>query len=295
MDWFSALLLLLSITLSAGRNTLSKHISAIPFGTRRFFLAQFALFGTGCIILLAMGGASFAHLAPVTCIYAVVYGAFLLLAQWCYTMALGRGKLAVCSTVYSLGFIFPTLWGTFAGIEQLSLLNTVGILLVIPAVVLSGSKSAGKGSAVSGKGYAIPLILAMIASGALGILQKLQQLSPFPEQKGAFLVLSFVLAAVASLILSQTAHRDDAATPAVRRDSRLLFAAGIGVCFSVCNFLNTTLAGRLPGAVFFPLLNVSAILLSMLLGLTLYKERMTRKDAIIAVLGFAAIILINLK
>ena len=68
----------------------------------------------------------------------------------------------------------------------------------------------------------------------------------------------------------------------------------VGVFFATCNILNTYLAGRLDSAIFFPLLNIGSILLSLILGIIIYKERLTKKDLIVLLLSATAIILVNL-
>lgn len=72
------------------------------------------------------------------------------------------------------------------------------------------------------------------------------------------------------------------------------FAAAVGLCFSICNLLNTVLAGMLDTAVFFPLLNVGSILASLVLSVLIFRERPNKKTATVLILGIAAILLINI-
>ena len=123
------LLLGLSVVLSTGRNLFSKNLSAIRFGTRSFFLYQSILFLCGGEALVIFGKVSFGAIAYQTLIYATVYALLLIFAQWFYTAALAKGNTALCSTVYSLGFILPTLSGgsflVFAFIWWLCALSTL--------------------------------------------------------------------------------------------------------------------------------------------------------------------------
>ena len=76
-----------------------------------------------------------------TLFYATLYAILLLSAQYCYTSALKKGNIGICSTVYSLGFIFPTLSGSLFWNERLTGLNIIGILMVIPTIIISGMSS----------------------------------------------------------------------------------------------------------------------------------------------------------
>ena len=131
----------------------------------------------------------------------------------------------------------------------------------------------------------------MLSSGGLGIVQKLQQKSVYAEQKSLFLLIAFILASAASLLIALLSKEDNAPKPS---KEKLAAASCIGVCFGCCNLVNTTLAGRLPSALFFPTLNIGVILLSTVLGVLVFKEKLTKKDYSVLLLGGAAILLLNI-
>ena len=283
------LLLGLSVVLSTGRNLLSKNLSDVQFGTKPFFLCQCALFLCGSAALVLFGKISSGVVAYQTLIYAAVYAILLIFAQWFYTAALTKGNTALCSTVYSLGFILPTLSGAILWAESFSFLDLLGIMCAISAVIVSGLKSQAKEKATKSY-YFIPLVIAMLASGGLGIVQKLQQKSAYAEQKSMFLLIAFTLAAVISLIFSLLAKKQGDTS---FRRGKLAVASCIGVCFGCCNLLNTTLAGLLDSAIFFPTLNIGVILLSMICGVIFFKERITKKEITVLILGGVSILLLT--
>ena len=284
------LLLVLSIVLSVGRNMLSKDLSSIKFKTRQFFLCQGVLFLCGGVALVLFGDISFGALSPTTLVYAIVYGILLVLAQWFYTASLAKGNTALCSTVYSLGFVLPTLSGAVLWHERFSAFDFVGILCAVSAVSVSGAKPrANKKSEKSY--YFIPLVVAMLSSGGLGIVQKLQQKSAYAEQKSLFLLIAFAFASVASFaFFSFTKSRQNTAF----KSAKLVTASLVGLFFGCCNLLNTTLAGKLDSAIFFPTLNIGVILLSMLSGMLFFGEKIKQREIAVLLLGGASILLLNL-
>lgn len=283
------LLLALSVVLSTGRNLCSKKLSDIQFGTRSFFLCQSTLFLCGGIALILFENISLNDLAIATVGYAIVYGLLLILAQWFYTAALSKGNTALCSTVYSLGFIIPTLSGAILWSEPFSIPDLFGVLCAISAVIVSGVKPQAKEKTAKSY-YFIPLIIAMLASGGLGVVQKLQQKSDYSDQKAIFLLIAFLLAAGASLLFALCSKKKSTSR---LRPQKLAVASCVGFCFGCCNLLNTTLAGLLPSAIFFPTLNICVILLSMLCGAVFFKERLSKKEVSVLILGGASIILLN--
>ncbi len=74
---------------------------------------------------------------------------------------------------------------------------------------------------------------------------------------------------------------------------KILSPAFTGICFGGANLCNTVLAGRMKSAVFFPLQNVSAILLTTLLSVVIFKEKLTWKTTLILVLGIFVIMLFS--
>ena len=187
-----------------------------------------------------------------------------------------------------MGFIIPTISGMLFWSEEVSAMKILGIIFVIPAVIMSGIK---KGSnKVHGRGYFIPAVIAMLTSGGLGIMQKIQQKSPYPEQFGTFVLISFIIGATVSLIFALFAKKDEVKLTR----GNVGVACTIGFCWSMCNLLNTFLSGALPTAVFFPMLNIGMILLSTAIAIFAYKEKITAKTVTVVGLGILSILLINL-
>ena len=283
------LLLALSIVLSTGRNLFSKKLSGIRFATRQFFLCQSALFLCGGVALVLFGKISFSTVSYKILVYAAVYAVLLLFAQWFYTAALAKGNTGLCSTVYSLGFIFPTLSGAILWSERFSFFDLLGILCAVSAIIASGSKARTREKTTKSY-YFIPLVIAMLASGGLGIVQKLQQKSNYADEKSIFLLIAFLLAAVISLTFALLAKKTDADSISPRK---LAVASSVGLFFGCCNLLNTSLAGMLDSAIFFPTLNVGVILLSMICGVIFFKEKIKKREISVLILGLASILLLN--
>lgn len=287
-------LLVLSIVMSVGRNLLSKRLSCLRFGSSGFFICQGVLFLLGGIAVAVFGQLRLAPIAPETLIYAVAYGILLICSQWFYTAALSTGNVGVCFTVYSLGFILPTLSGTVLWSESLSFVDFLGILCAVAAIAFSGMRTKGSGAADdSNKKYFLPLLTAMFASGALGIVQKLQQKSEFADEKSAFLLIAFLLASLISLVTALAVNKRGTEAESFKR-SKLAVAACVGVLFGCCNLLNTVLAGSLPSAIFFPTLNIGVIFLTLVSGTIIYKEKIRRNEIFVFIFCVTAILLLNI-
>lgn len=290
MDFISGTLLFLSAVLASVKNVLIKTFTGYKIKNREFFGLQASIFGSGCIVLLFVNIFDFNGISGTTVLCAFLYGTFLVCAQWLYTIALTRGKTALCATVYSFGFVIPTLSGTMFWDETISVCGIIGIITVAPALVISGINPNDKTQSSKSNSYIIPLMLAMLSSGGLGVVQKVHQSSEYSNQRSTLILLAFAFAFLMSAMLFLTLKRGKKQLNA----KRVGVAATVGAIFSCCNMLNTILAGWLDSAVFFPAINIGSILTSLVLGAIVYKEGLTKKDTVVLCLGVLAIVLVNL-
>jgi multidrug transporter EmrE-like cation transporter len=74
----------------------------------------------------------------------------------------------------------------------------------------------------------------------------------------------------------------------------LAFALVCGICTFGMNFLNLKLSGLLPSQLFFPIVNGSAIILSSVMSVLLFKEKLTKKQIIGLCGGIVSLIAICL-
>lgn len=289
MDFISLILLLVSVLFASSRNVLTKSFAPFSYKNREFFGLQAILFGTGSALLLLVNAFNFNGISIFTVLIAIVYGTILLCAQWFYTIALSNGKTAICATIYAFGFLIPTLSGTIFWQEKITIFGYLGILMVIPVLIISGMSKKSSNKINTTKSYLLPLIAAMICSGLLGIVQKIQQKSVYQPETRSFILIAFILCFTASLLFFVFSPRGKSKIQV----KNLYTSSLIGVFFATCNVLNTFLAGRLNSSIFFPAINIGTILFSLILGLIIYREKPTKKDFIVLILSVISILLVN--
>lgn len=285
MDW---LLLLFAVLLSSGRSIFSKKISYDTGNRSGFYMSQAQLFlAAGCIILVCNPKAVL-HGSCTTLFFALIYSVLLITAQWCYTVSLQRGPTSICTMLYSFGFIFPTISGTLIWKEPFGLSSLIGLALTILAIVVSAFAKENTASE-DNKGYIFPVLLAMSASGGLGIMQKVQQRSQVAGERDLFLMIAFGFAAIVSLCASFLSKRNN-------RDGRLRngpFPILAGMCFGIANLLNTLLAGRIDSAILFPMQNIGVMLICAMLGIVVFRERISKKQLLALGIGTLAILVLS--
>ena len=290
MDFLSCVLLILSATLASTKNILVKGLSGISIKHREFFGIQALVFAFGSVVLIIVNIFDFNGFSLFTALISLWYGVMLIGALWFYILALTMGKTAVCATIYSFGFVLPTLSGWIFWDEPISVFSAIGIVAVFPVLIISGFGSKNNSNDTSNKKYILYLIIAMLCSGVLGIVQKIHQKSEYANQKSTFILFSFLLGfIVSSVLFLLKKQKGKEITP-----KAIGICGFVGTLYSICNLLNTYLAGALDSAIFFPVLNIGSIVISMILGMIIYKERMNKKDIAVLLLGAVAITFVNL-
>jgi drug/metabolite transporter (DMT)-like permease len=184
----------------------------------------------------------------------------------------------------------PTLSGTLFWNETISVFGYLGIITLIPILIISGTSPKKQDNKQTTKAFIIPLIIALLSSGGLGVMQKIHQKSDSASQMNTFLLLSFIFAFIVSLIFTLALKKGQS----LIEKKTAISSLSVGTIFSICNILNTYLAGVLDSAVLFPILNIGTILISLALSVIIYKEKLDKRDTIIIILGALAIILVNL-
>lgn len=291
MSPVTMLLLTASVVCSTARAVFSKKLGACNSSKQSFYIIQTLLFAVAAAVILIVNIKNISYPSPAALLLAFAYGVLTVSSQWTYTAALTKAPVSVCAMVYSFGFIIPTILGTILWQEHMNALKIISILLCFGTIILTSIKSEKN----QNKPYGLPmsLIIAMLSSGGLGLVQKIQQKSDAHNETGSFLFLAFVLAMLFSLAASLLKRKKS--EQKIRIDAHVvLHVIIVGASMAVANTANTMLAGLLPSAVVFPIVNVSVILASLVISVFLLKEKISKSQIAAFFLGITAILLFNL-
>ena len=291
MNGFTALLLTASVSCSTVRAVYSKRLGIASGGKREFCKTQAELFFFAAAVIFLLNIKGMCLPTGETLVFGVMYGIFTVLAQWLYTVALGKMPVSFCAMVYSFGFIIPTVFGTVMWNESIGFFKILSVLLCVVTIVISSLGNGGDNKKTE-IGAVLPLIISMIASGGLGVVQKLQQKSDYPSETGAFLVSAFLLAGIISAVAALIAKNEN--YTAQKHEKEFYFSViTVGAAMAAANTANTLLAGRLPSVIAFPITNVGVILASLLVSVLFLKEKITGKQIAAMVTGIAAVVMFN--
>lgn len=299
--------ILLGVVLACGaaRTVFGKKLGLISDSNEKLFLYNGIAFAVVLVMVFTAYCIGRTAISAFTALWAVAYAVLAVAAQLFYILALKNGATGICTFFYSAGFIIPTFAGVLFWNEPFVYSQLTGVLLVLGSFALIGifskrgkteqNETDGENKKRGGL-WIIPAVLSMLASGVIGVVQKIHQTSAYKGELFAFLFISFIFATAFSLTVSvimakkrKTVFRSMLTKPAV------LSSICNGVTSGGVNILNLYLAGALPSMVFFPIYNGGVIIAGLILGIIVYKEKITKYDMIGLAAGVAGILLIALK
>ena len=246
----------------------------------RFNIISYAV----CILffgLIALGGG----ISFFTVGVALVFGVVTALNNYYKMLALADGPMHITLLITTSSMIIPTMSGVFFG-EAFSLAKLLIVFVLLFFIYLSLEKK--KGARVNRR-WLLYCALTFLAQGSVGVLQKIHQSSEHKGEIGAFLFVAFICSVIYNHLCAKQGF---AALHFTRRHYALALVCG--VCIFGMNFLNLRLSGLLPSQLFFPIVNGSAIVLSSLFSVLLFREHLSKKQIVGLVGGIASLVAICL-
>ena len=207
--------------------------------------------------------------------------------------AIEIGPFSYTTVLGSLSMIIPALSGAVLWNETISWLQIVGIALMIVCFVLSAEFRGEQKKATLR--WLFYFMVAFLCTGAIGVMQKWHQNTEYKDELDAFLVIAFAFSFVFSTAAALIGRKKEK----VPQDGKkltsplpifLMIVAGVGI--ADCNKLNLYLSGAMDSAVFFPVFNVSVLILITLIAVVFFKEKLTVKQWIGLAVGACAVVLL---
>ena len=316
-----------AIALSCSKSLIFRGVSASKPNRRGFWFVNAVSFAVAALALAAIaacGGGLFENgrlkLSLATLLLAVPFALCTLGAQIFYIAAQGRGSVSLNTFLYSCGFIVPVVYGVAALHEAVKITQIAGLIVLIGAMYLYLLPKKGRFD----KLWLALISAASLLSGAVGILQKVQQNSAQRAEADGFLIVTFALCAAISCALAiafkpacevapvsagndetlcETAVGEDVVQKNTAKAARQIAAVGVsvkeawlavasGAVAAALNRVNLSLAGALPSMIFYPVFNGTVTLATGVAAFLICKEKLNLRQWLSLLLGIAAIALI---
>lgn len=225
--------------------------------------------------------------------YSLALGAMFILVFNLMAITTHRSGLSVVSVATKMSFVIPIFFGLLYYKEGLNLLKVTGIIFALIAVYLTSNKS-GRGFVIRGKDLIFPFMV-FIGSGIIDTSIKfLEGAYVSKDDVSIFSATIFGSAALVGLIwLSVIAMK----RPFNFEIKNLIggIALGIPNYFSIYFLVKALRSDLFDSSGIFTVNNVGIVMISTLVGILLFKEKLIVKNWIGIFLAIISILLITLS
>ena len=285
----SYLLLFASIFLAVLKSSVyNNYAKSEKPDTDGIFLFNTVGYGVAVIAYLCFGIGG--KLSPATFYSAIFYAASVCSLQALTIAAMKIGSMSSTSLMVLYGMIIPSIAGPIFWKEDFSFWQGVGIVLILISMWLL-SKDGSKEESANNK-WKLLAVLCFVLSGFAGLAEKIHQSTDGRNERTMFLfaayLIMFIVSVVGYLILRKRNKEKVHSKP-------ILISGGItGIIVALYGLTNLTLAGTLDSLIYYPVANGGALLFTVLISVTLFKEKCTKRHIWGFISGFAAILLLSL-
>ena len=239
------------------------------------------------LVMAIVNNAAFGtEVLPFSALFALSYSCSMV----GYVMAVGCGPLAITAVVKSYALIIPTIFGVLVWGETLEVHQYIGFACILVSLFLVRGDNKDEKTKLSLK-WLIFIIVSFFGEGFCSVTQKTQQKTFDGKYDASFMAIS--LAMVIAVFTVYVLIRE-------RKNLSNNLRAGLvpslygGIGNGATNLIVLAVpAVMLPASVFFPVLSAGQIIVTSILSVLVYKERLIPRQVVAIILGVAAIVLLN--
>ena len=240
----------------------------------------------GALIFFCAGGFSVSF-SPISTLWAAIFAVIMIPYYMIGIKVLSLGSLAIYSMFMMLGgMIVPFFYGIIFLNEEISVGKAIGTVLLTIFIVLQAlcQKSSDE-EAKGGNKYLffILCIIIFFINGMTGVIAKAHSISVGAVDEASFTATYCAMTAVFSLaILLLSCLKSGREKARVVKSALKIKPIAIMVLLGAAayggNFLQLLAADKVPASVQFPLVSGGVIVLSALVSLLFFKEKISKKE-----------------
>lgn len=280
------LLLIMVIVLVSLQNVFQKQYNIKTKDANIFLFGGFTSLAALVFFVLSSGfKLSFAiEFVPYSIAFGITYAA----ATIGLVYAIRYGSMAISSLVISYSLLIPTMYGVLFLNDNIGVIAYAGIaLLLVSIFLLNAKKDADMKFSLK---WLICILVGFVGNGLCSTIQKMEQIAFDGSYKSEFMIIALVIASVLLLVTAFFQKGD------IKKEAKLCATLAIpgGIANGVVNLFVMLLTGLIPNAILFPSISAGGIVLSFIIALFVYKEKLSKVQLLGYILGISSVILLNL-
>ncbi|MBR5271398.1 MAG: EamA family transporter [Clostridia bacterium] len=227
--------------------------------------------------------------SPDFLIYSVIFAISFCVASVASYSAVSTGPLSLTSLFISYSLIIPTFYGIIVLGEETKATLYLGIILLLISLILTNLE--GKQEKKITFKWIILVLIASVGNGACSVIQKAQQINCNQMYKSEFMIIALIIT-VAVIGIFALLNEKKEITYNLKHGVKWYLICGIAN--GIVNYLVIVLSGRMDASLMFPIISSGGIILTALVSIFIYKEKLSKQQYVGFILGILSIIALNL-
>ena len=205
-------------------------------------------------------------------------------------LAINEGPLSLSSLITQYSLLIPTAYGLIALDEPIGASLIIGVIFLMVSLVLINIEKKGEEKKITLK-WAIYIFLAFVGNGACSTVQKVQQISCAGQYKNEFMIVAYAMSVLVLALFMLRFERKQCMQD-MKQGVGYIIVRGLGL--AVVNFLVLVLSNTMPASVMFPIISAGGIVVTFLVALFIYKEKLSLLQNAGLILGIISIVFLNI-
>ena len=228
--------------------------------------------------------------SPPVIAFSWLFGLLTGIFQLCYIQAMRCGNISLTVLIVNSGMMIPILVSALFFDEQFGILKLSGILAIHISLFLNTQKNMIKLNLK----WLLFALSAFLANGCLAVCQQIFGKSVWCDERVSFVAWSYLLATIISFIMYFIFSSKQKRSEFKMNRFALTYGFLTGVILGIFQILNTKAIATIDAGLLFPVYNGGTLVLTTIMGVFLFKDKLTRKQIASIIVGIIGIILINL-
>ncbi len=222
--------------------------------------------------------------------FAFIFAVFFSMGILFSLLAMSEGFLSLTALVTSYSLIIPTFYGIFMLNEPFTYFRGIGLVLLIISLFYTNLKKNNKRKKITLK-WAIFAFLSFVGNGVCATVQKVYQINSGGVAKNEFMIVAYIVSAVILFVAAAICEKKDILKNIKKGIGEFTVS---GVANAIVNLLVMVLSLRLAASFMFPIISAGSVILTVIISLTYYKEKLSPAQKKGILFGLLAIIFLNL-
>ncbi len=263
----------------------------------QLFNACFTFVASICTMITALTkGSLYIPLSHIPA--AAIFGLGFSLTVYYNLKALHNGPVSITTLIVNFSLVMPLAYSFIWLNEDITPLRIIGILLIIVCMIIFTNPKVTGEEKISAK-WIISALLSLLFNGIISLIQKIYALQTGNGYAAPYLMYCYIFATIFSILICIFTNINR--TGEDRIDLRRFFTlpmCGIallcGFSNSFLNYMVLLLATMMDGAIVYPAVQGGGPIITTIISMIFFGEKLPWKKGAAILLGVAAIVLLNL-